>query len=238
MQQIKPVSYATLPCHGSSCDNYRMEKRRILPLTGAIIVVAALAVLVLTVARPKPAPKPVPPALNRVLLSEARPLSAFTLTDMNGEPFDLSRLQGKWSFLFFGYTHCPDICPTTLATLKLTAKKLQVNPDLYRDTQFVFISVDPKRDTLALLKKYVAYFSPDFLAATADKTHIDALARQVGAIYMFDGDTSGDDYIVNHSPTIVLIDPKGRWVARFNPPHSATKIADDFIALRDYLNND
>jgi len=215
-----------------------MEKRRILPLTGAIIVVAALAALVLFVARPAPAPKPIPPALNNVLLPEVHPLTAFNLNDMNGKPFDLSRLRGKWSFLFFGYTHCPDICPTTLATLKLTAKRLQATPEIYRNTQFVFISVDPKRDTLALLKEYVGYFNPDFLAATADKAHIDALAHQVGAIYMFDGDTSGDDYIVNHSATIVLIDPEGRWVARFNPPHSAGKIADDFRALRDYFHND
>lgn len=199
---------------------------------------AALAALVLYVARPEPAPKPIPPTLNNVLLPEARPLTAFSLTDMNGKPFDLSRLEGKWSFLFFGYTHCPDICPTTLATLKMTAKRLQKQPALYRDTQFVFISVDPKRDSLTHLKEYVGYFHPDFLAATADKTHIDALAQQVGAIYMFDGDTSGDDYIVNHSASIVLIDPQGRWVARFNPPQQASKIADDFIALRDYLQND
>jgi len=207
-------------------------------LAAAVLAVATLAALVLVVARPQQPPRPIPQALNAVLLPEPRPLSDFSLTDMNGKPFDLSRLQGKWSFLFFGYTHCPDICPTTLATLKGTARKLQQHPEVYRDTQFLFISVDPKRDSPAHLREYVGYFHPDFLAATGDKTHIDALARQVGAIYMFDGDTSGDDYIVNHSATIVLIDPEGRWVGRFNPPHSATKIADDFRAVRDYFLND
>lgn len=201
-------------------------------------MVAALAALVLFVARPHQAPKPIPLELNAVLLPEARPLTDFALNDMNGKPFDRSLLQGKWSFIFFGYTHCPDICPTTLATLKITASKLQKNPELYRNTQFVFISVDPKRDSLAHLKEYVSYFHPDFLAATADKQHIDELAQQVGAIYMFDGDTSKDDYIVNHSAAIALIDPQGRWVARFNPPLSATKIADDFRAVQDYLLND
>jgi len=215
-----------------------MDKNRVFPIAGAVIVVAALAALVLFVARPQQAPKPVPTELNDVLLPEARPLADFSLTDMNGKPFDLSRLEGKWSFIFFGYTHCPDICPTTLATLKMTARKLQNKPELYRNTQFVFISVDPKRDSLPHLKEYVSYFHPDFLAATADKQHIDELARQVGAIYMFDGDTSKDDYIVNHSAAIALIDPLGRWVARFNPPQQASKIADDFIALRNYLEND
>lgn len=215
-----------------------MERSRIITLTAAILAVAALAALVLEVARPQQPPRPIPAVLNAVLLPEPRPLSDFSLTDMNGKPFDLSRLQGKWSFLFFGYTHCPDICPTTLATLKGTARKLQQPPEVYRDTQFLFISVDPKRDSPAHLREYVGYFHPDFLAATGDKAHIDALARQVGAIYMFDGDTSGDDYIVNHSATIVLIDPEGRWVGRFNPPHSATKIADDFRAVRNYFLND
>jgi protein SCO1/2 len=157
---------------------------------------------------------------------------------MNGTPFDLNSLQEKWTFVFFGYTHCPDICPTTLATLKGTAMQLQQSPEDYRDARFVFISVDPKRDALAHLKEYIGYFHPDFLAATGDRAQIDALVRQLGAIYMFDGDTAGDDYIVNHSASIALIDPQGNWVGRFNPPHRAAGIAEDFRRVRHFLLND
>lgn len=161
-------------------------------------------------------------------------LEPFHLRDMNQKAFDLERLKGRWSLLFFGYTHCPDICPTTLTSLRLLARQLQQTPDYYKNTQIVFISVDPGRDSLPHLKKYVSYFHPDFLAATGKKTQIDTLARQLGAVYMFDGDTNTDDYIVNHSASIALIDPQGRWVARFNPPHKASKMADDFRRLRDY----
>lgn len=215
-----------------------MNKSRIPALFIAVVAIVALSSLMLYVALPKKPARPVPESLNNILLPEPRPLSEFSLTDMNGGPLDLARLKGNWSFLFFGYTHCPDICPTTLTTLRGTAKQLQKKDDVYQDTQFVFISVDPKRDNLGHLKEYVGYFHPDFLAATGDKAQIDALARQVGAIYMFDGDTSGDEYIVNHSAAIVLIDPEGRWVGRFNPPHTAAGIADAFSTLRDYFLND
>lgn len=215
-----------------------MLSNRIISLAAGAIALAALAALVLYVAIPAQPPRPIPPELTKILLPEPRELAPFSLSATDGKPFDLSRLQGKWSFVFFGYSHCPDICPTTLGTLKGTAKQLQQSPDDYRDTRFVFVSVDPGRDTLAHLKEYIGYFHPDFLAATGDKAKIDALARQVNAIYMFDGDTSGEDYIVNHSATIVLIDPQGRWVGRFNPPLSATAIADNFRRVRRYFLND
>lgn len=201
----------------------------------AITLITALVGWVFVLSQPQaPEQRPLPEELTDIVLPEARDISAFQLSDSNGQPFDPSRLTGKWSLLFFGYTHCPDICPTTLTTLRGMARSLQQTPDYYRDMQFVFISVDPKRDGLAHLKEYVHYFHPDFLAATGKKVQIDKLARQLGAVYMFDGDTSGDDYIVNHSAAIVLIDPKARWVARFNPPHKASELADDFRRLRDY----
>lgn len=214
-----------------------MKRNRIITLTTGVLAVAALAALVLFVALPRPTPHPHPPELAGILLPEARELKPFTLTDMDGKPFDLTRLRGKWSFVFFGYTHCPDICPTTLSTLKGAARLLEQPEGNLHDTQFVFISVDPKRDSLAHLKQYIAYFHPDFVGATGEKDQIDNLARQMGAIYMFDGDRESDDYIVNHSAAVVLVDPQGRWVGRFSPPHRAAGIADDFRRVRDYLIN-
>jgi len=210
-----------------------MERSSIIT-AASIAVVAAIAAAVLYLSQPAAPARPVPEELTNVILPEARPIEPFSLTDTRERPFNLESLEGKWSFLFFGYTHCPDICPTTLSTLRLMAKDLQKTPKYYDNTRYMFISVDPKRDSLKHLKEYVGYFHPDFLGATGSKAQIDKLAKQVGAVYMFDGDTSGDDYIVNHSATIVLIDPKGRWVARFNPPHKASELAAEYRRLRDY----
>jgi protein SCO1/2 len=210
-----------------------MNRTAILTALAVLAATAALA-LVFFFSRPAEPSRPLPKELVSIVLPEARALEPFQLTDIEQKPFDRERLKGKWSLLFFGYTHCPDICPTTLTSLRLMARQLQQTPDYYQDLQVVFISVDPGRDSLPHLKEYVSYFHPDFLAATGKKTQIDKLARQLGAVYMFDGDTNTDDYIVNHSASIALIDPQGRWVARFNPPHKASKMADDFRRLRDY----
>lgn len=176
-----------------------------------------------------------PVALQNILLPEARPLKPFALTDHNGQPLGLAQLKGQWSFVFFGYTHCPDICPTTLGTLKGVAMKLDAQP-LPGKTRFLFVSVDPQRDTLPHLKEYIGYFHQDFIAATGERTEIDNLARQLGAMYMFEGDTQKDDYIVNHSASVALVNPQGQWVARFNPPHTVKQFSSHYQQLRDYFN--
>lgn len=175
-----------------------------------------------------------PAALQNLLLAEPRPLKAFSLTDHNGQPLGVEQLQGQWTLLFFGYTHCPDICPTTLGTLKGVALKLEAEP-LPGTTRFLFVSVDPRRDTIPHLKGYIEYFHREFIAATGERAEIDNLARQLGAIYMFEGDTTGDDYIVNHSASVALLDPQGRWVARINPPHTVSQFHRDYLQLREYL---
>lgn len=211
-----------------------MERSRFIIILGILAALVIGGVSVTLLQKEKPLPPP-PAELNNVLLPEYRSVTPFQLTDGDAQAFDLSRLEGKWSFIFFGYTHCPDICPTTLAMLRLVAKNLQQTPTYYQNSQFLFISVDPKRDKPANLKQFVNYFHPDFLTATGEKTEIDNLAKQLGAVYMFDGDTNSDDYIVNHSATVVLIDPQGRWVARFNPPHKASELAEQFRGVRDYF---
>ncbi|MCW9087909.1 MAG: SCO family protein [Gammaproteobacteria bacterium] len=210
-------------------------KRTVIFSLAAMLGATALFALVFQLTRPTEPEKPMPAELYSVVLDTPRSLAPFRLEDSEGSVFDQSRLQGKWSLLFFGYTHCPDICPTTLATLRRVARTLQQTPEYYADTQFIFVSVDPRRDTVNHLKDYIGYFHPDFLAATGEKEQIDRLASQLGAIYMFDGDTASDDYIVNHSASIAVVDPQGRWAARFNPPHTASEMANDFRRLRDYL---
>ncbi|MFO7593084.1 MAG: SCO family protein [Pseudomonadota bacterium] len=202
----------------------------------AVVAISALVGSVYLQSLPNESERSAPAELRDILLPESRRIEPFSLIDSQNEVFDLSRLQGKWTLIFFGYTHCPDICPTTLATLGRMAKDLQQkSPRYYSDTQFVFVSVDPKRDTTAHLAEYVDYFHPDFLAATGEKDQIDRLARRLGTVYMFEGDTGSDDYLVNHSAGIVVIDPRGHWAARFNAPHKAAEMAENFRRLRDYF---
>ena len=99
-----------------------------------------------------PDKKTVPPELQSVLRPEPKPLQAFSLTDQYQQPVNLELLQGKWSLVFFGYTYCPDICPTTLSTLTRVVKKLQNDPQSPANIQVIFVSVDPQRDTRRLLK--------------------------------------------------------------------------------------
>ncbi len=210
--------------------------RNLLPLFIIIVAGLLLARIALYTPGQEQAAMATPPtALQPLLLPEPRPLSEFTLRDHNGQPLGLEQLKGQWSFIFFGYTHCPDICPTTLGMLKGVAHKLEALPAISGNTRFLFVSVDPKRDTLPHLKDYIDFFHKDFIAATGEPKGIDQLARQLGAIYMFEGDTEKDDYIVNHSASVALINPQGHWIARFNPPHTVRQFHSDYLLLRDYL---
>lgn len=180
------------------------------------------------------APTPPPPEIEASLLPEPRALTSFQLVDQHGKRVDADSLRGHWSVMFIGYTHCPDVCPTTLQTLAATARRMAASPDGVDHTRFVFVSVDPKRDNVAHLKDYLAYFNPNFIGATGEREQIDALVRQLGAIYIFEGDTNGDSYIVNHSATLYVIDPQGRLYARLQPPHEAARIADTLARIRHF----
>ncbi|MGE0081240.1 MAG: SCO family protein [Thiohalomonadaceae bacterium] len=175
-----------------------------------------------------------PPELEVPLLPEPRPITPFQLTDHDGNRLDADSLRGRWSVVFIGYTHCPDVCPTTLQTMTATARHMAESPDGMDHTRFIFVSVDPKRDSPAQLKEYLAYFHPAFIGATGEREQIDALVRQLGAIYMFEGDTTGDSYIVNHSATLYVVDPQGRFYARLQPPHDAAQIADTLARIRHF----
>jgi len=178
--------------------------------------------------------KPVPPELQSTLYPEARPVAPFQLTDQDGAAFSTDQLRGKWSLVFFGYTHCPDVCPTTLLTLNGFVKRLSEQKLGLEDTQILFVSVDPKRDSPQHIKAYLAYFDKRYRGATGERDQIDALVKQFGAVYLFEGDTSKDDYVVNHSATLYLVDPEGRLYARFMPPHDPAQLADAFVRVRNF----
>lgn len=168
------------------------------------------------------------------LREQAKPLPAFELTDEAGNVFDNSRLAGRWSFLFFGYTHCPDICPTTLSTLDQAMQSL-AEQGFAANTQVVFVSVDPKRDTPAKLKDYVDYFNPKFVGVSGGRYALNRLTRGLGILHtrVPNPDHEGA-YLMDHSASILLISPQGELVALFSAPHKADWLALDFHELRDY----
>ena len=161
-----------------------------------------------------------------------KPLTAFALTDHQNQPFDLSHLKGRWSFLFFGFTHCPDICPTTLAVLASARHSIAKRTPGAENVQFVFISVDPNRDTAGKIRQYVNHFDTTFLGVTGDDTQIGNLARQLGAAYQVAFSPGTENYPVYHSTAIFLVDPQARYHAVFTPPFDAETISRRFQVLR------
>jgi protein SCO1/2 len=176
-----------------------------------------------------------PPDIQGLLWPNPKEVQPFALADQRGEPFTLEQLKSRWSFLFFGYTYCPDVCPTTLAMLDKVSRELGQAPTSIRDVQFVFVSVDPERDTPELLGKYVAYFNPNFLGVTGPDDALNALTRQLG-IYAERGppDANGD-YLVGHGTAVLLIDPAGRLLGVFQAPYDPLDIAERFRLMRRFV---
>lgn len=156
----------------------------------------------------------------------SREVQPFELIDHNHAVFNNAALQQRWSFLFFGYTYCPDVCPTTLSELNSIAQKLQ---DVDEDIRFVMVTVDPQRDTPERLAEYVTYFNGDFLGVTGSDQALEQLTRQLGILYSrVESEAGSEDYLVDHTAAVFLFDPDGRYHAVFTPPLSAEDIAGDF----------
>lgn len=166
------------------------------------------------------------------LFWEAKALTTFTLVGANNEALRLDDLKGKWSFIFFGYTHCPDVCPFTLSALGAAFKILEQDPTVSPAIQGIFVSVDPKRDTPELLKEYAPYFNDRFSGVTGTTAQVDAITRQMGAFYEIHPGKPEESYLVSHNSAIFLVDPRGRLYGRFPPPHASREIAEIFAKIR------
>lgn len=159
----------------------------------------------------------------------ARALPEFSLTDDDGQPATRGTLRGRWSLLFFGYTHCPDACPATLAELAQVSLALQDLPQAERP-QVWLLSVDPKRDTVAALHEYVRFFNPQFRALTGTPAAVEALTQALGIAVVYKN-LSAEDYAVDHSAAILLVNPAGELSAVFPAPHQVRVIAADYRSI-------
>lgn len=170
------------------------------------------------------------PQVEGLLWPDPPVLTRLALTDQHGAAFDLARLRGKWSLLFFGFTHCPDVCPTTLDVMARAARELATHPAYAAHGQLVFVSVDPARDTRGVLGRYVDYFDARMIGATGDEAELKALTRALGALYMR-VEQAGAQYTVDHSAGIFFLDPKLRLLSVMTPPHVVADVVTRFDAL-------
>lgn len=211
-----------------------MTGRKLFPLgtlfLGGLFLLVMLATYVLV------KPPPPPPELQGVLRPEFGQLRPFELIGTEGKPVSENNFRGNWSFVFFGYISCPDVCPATLHVLNSVYGLLKDETDEDpADMQVVFISVDPKRDTVETLASYVAHFNKKFIGATADKAKIDTLTRQFGAGYVLEPETASGQYLVAHTSAIFLVDPLGRLVATFSQPHYPSTILSQYKKIKTYF---
>ena len=169
------------------------------------------------------------PAL--LVLPEPRDIPAFQLVDQDGRPWGAEQLSGNWSLLFFGFTHCPDICPGTLFDLQQLQEQLEESQPNLRH-QVVFVPVDPERDTPERLKEYVHYFSPEFTGVTGSHDELLPLTRKLGIAYRIaDHDDGAAGYNVDHSASVLLMDPEGRLHGVFPAPHDVARMAAELERL-------
>lgn len=156
-----------------------------------------------------------------VLLPQSRTLPEVKLIGTDGAPFALEQLNGQWSLMFFGYTFCPDICPTTLAQLRELKNKL---PAVARDNlQLVFVSIDPQRDTPEQIRQYLGFYQAGFIGVTGELAEIQTLANGV-SIPFIPADTSQENYTVGHSGNLVLLGPDGRQRGFIRAPWNNQKL--------------
>jgi protein SCO1/2 len=156
-----------------------------------------------------------------------RRIDALSLVDQDGRPFTLDSLRGHWSIIFPGFTSCPDVCPTTLALLKQVGTAL----DERQRPQIVFLSVDPGRDTPERLRDYVRYFDPRFQAVTAPEPALAAAAQALGIAYVRVPGATPEEYTMDHSAMLILIDPQAQIAAYFLPPHRLDALLADLKKL-------
>jgi len=163
--------------------------------------------------------------IRATVLPAGNALPDFTLLDHDGTTVDGTIFEGRWDLVFFGFTNCPDVCPTTLQVLAQARKQMaeQGQDPLPR---IVLVSVDPERDTPEILGKYVSLFGDDNLGITGDLEEIGKLTEALG-IYFAKAPAENGNYSVDHSTVVLVINPGGRFQALFSAPHQVEDIVHD-----------
>lgn len=205
---------------------------------GIVLLIALAAGLGLLAAQkffgPAQPAKTWPDTAAVTMFPKARPLPTFSLRQSDGTQLADGELKGHWTLVFLGFTYCPDVCPTTLAELAQAQKQWAGLPDSTRP-RVLFVSVDPERDTPTKIGEYAHAFHPDTLAATADVPTLENFAKSLGFVFMkVPGkgfEQNPNDYTMDHSSGIAVLDPQGRLAGLIRPPLKPADIAADLKAL-------
>ncbi|HZJ93247.1 MAG TPA: SCO family protein [Thiopseudomonas sp.] len=158
-----------------------------------------------------------------IVLPKSREVPALHMASTHAELQDTQALTGQWSLVYFGYTFCPDICPTTLAELRQLKKLLP--EEAKKNLRVLMVSVDPNRDTTEQLKSYLQYFDPEFIGLTGDMPDIQTLSNAL-SIPFIPGDTRTARYTVDHSGNLAIISPDGRQYGFIRAPLNVRKLAE------------
>ena len=175
---------------------------------------------------------PPPPPVAATLLEPPLTLPEVSLFDKAGAEFTREQLNDRFNLLFFGFTHCPDICPLTLAVLaRMGAEWRTPHIDV---PQVVFVSVDPARDDPDRIDTYLGHFDPAFKGVTGPRHAMDPWLKALGVAVHVDPHADGEPYTVTHNSTVYVVGPGAELIAVFSPPHDAEVIAADFLRIRDH----
>jgi len=196
------------------------------PLRIVVLVIVAFAAGLLLARLLSPSRVELPQTERASVLPAPRALPPLDLLDQDGKPLAPKFFDGHWTLVFFGFTQCPDICPTTLATLAQVARLLE---DLPAEAQprVLLVSVDPERDTPERLAPYVRFFNPGFLGATGSREATAAVASAFGVPYA-KVDLPDGGYTLDHGSGVFVVGPSGGLQAYLSAPHEATTIANDY----------
>lgn len=205
------------------CDNAAMKRIAIL----GIVLVLALGAGLLAAHFSRSLTQA--PEIGGVVFDPPRSVPEFQLVRADGEAFTRNDLAGQWNLLFFGYTHCPDVCPTTLSMLDRVSRELGAAAP-----EVDFITLDPMRDTPDALHEYLDAFNPRFVGITGAQSAIDAFAQGMGIAYEYSPGKQAGSYEVTHSAALLLVDPQGHVAALFTPPFHARHLIRDLRAVQNY----
>jgi len=167
--------------------------------------------------------------LDATILQTPRAISDFSLTDNQNNTFSNSNLLGHWTMMFFGFTHCPYLCPTTMAALNSMQQQL-IQDGITQLPQVVLISIDPARDDSQALDTYVKSFNSDFIGATGDQANLGQLSQELGIAYVAIPSQNDNpmNYDIEHSSAIILFNPQGELAGFFTMPHDSEVMAKDY----------
>ena len=165
--------------------------------------------------------------MGTVIFDKSRAFEMNDLVDHNGKPFTKKNLEGKWTLAYFGYTFCPDICPTTLGQLNQMDKLLKKKyPKMTEKIGYVMVTIDPRRDTVEKLSDYLAYFNRGFVGVVGDHKNIHYLTMQLNIPYTLVIDSSFESNLLDHSANLIIINPMGHYHGFIRPPLDFIKLVE------------